>query len=210
MAQQQFYSISEAAKFLDVTTKTLRNWDAAKKFIADSKIGKERRYSKKQIEDKLGKSIENWIDPISSLDQKGIDSLVFIAEKNKEEMEFNHLSGDTLREKYESLYRKIYEKSALINRKVGHSGNFIVTSPEITAWLECCDKGFNPVNYDEPKDFESLLDPVQKRGIINCRWMLYSSRFLDPSVLLIGLKTKKEVALNTEALMLLQVKNFIL
>lgn len=107
--------------------------------------------------------------------------------------DFNCALGDTIMEKYESLYVKCYEMTNVL-LKMGAVGYFwIVTSPEVSSIFETVKSGFNPITAEE---FESemiggikpmgLLPQVSYRGAINARWRLYTDTMMPSNMLLIG------------------------
>jgi hypothetical protein len=58
--------------------------------------------------------------------------------------DFNTALGDTIKEKYESLYVKVVEISNVINRQCCSGANWIVTSPEVASIFETTAAGFAP------------------------------------------------------------------
>jgi hypothetical protein len=99
--------------------------------------------------------------------------------------DFNTAMGDTIKEKYESLYVKIVEVSAVIHRKTLRGGaNWIVTSPEVAAIFETATAGFAPA----PREtFTSSLG-IQYVGTVNARWRLYKDPLFPTGQLLMGYK----------------------
>lgn len=99
--------------------------------------------------------------------------------------DYNTTLGDTLKEKYESLYIKIVEMSAVIHRKTLRGGaNFIVTSPEVASIFETATAGFAP---DPSETFTSSLG-IQYVGTINKRWKIYKDPLFPTNQLLLGYK----------------------
>lgn len=99
--------------------------------------------------------------------------------------DFNTTLGDTIKEKYESLYVKTVEMSAVIHRKTLRGGaNWIVTSPEVAAIYETATAGFAP---DPSETFTSALG-IQYVGTINKRWKLYKDPLFPNNQLLMGYK----------------------
>jgi hypothetical protein len=59
--------------------------------------------------------------------------------------DFNTALGDTIKEKYESLYVKVVEVSNVVHRKTLRGGcNWLVTSPEVASIFETATAGFAP------------------------------------------------------------------
>lgn len=93
--------------------------------------------------------------------------------------------GETVKEKYESLYVKVVEVSNVIHRKTLRGGaNFIVTSPEVASVFETATAGFAPA---PSETFTSSLG-VQYVGTINNRWRLYKDPLFPTNQLLMGYK----------------------
>lgn len=93
--------------------------------------------------------------------------------------------GDTIKERYESLYVKIVEMSAVIHRKTLRGGaNWIVTSPEVASIFETATAGFAPA---PSETFTSNLG-IQYVGTINNRWKLYKDPLFRTNQLLMGYK----------------------
>ncbi len=99
--------------------------------------------------------------------------------------DFNTALGDTIKEKYESLYVKVVELSAVIHRKTLRGGaNWIVTSPEVASIFETATAGFAPA---PSESFTSSLG-VQYVGTVSNRWRLYKDPLFPSSQLLMGYK----------------------
>lgn len=99
--------------------------------------------------------------------------------------DFNTSLGTNLKERYESLYMKVVELSAVVHRKTLRGGcNWIVTSPEVASIFETATAGFAP----DPSDtFTSSLG-VQYVGTINKRWKLYKDPLFQSNQILLGYK----------------------
>jgi len=99
--------------------------------------------------------------------------------------DFNTSLGDTIKEKYESLYVKIVEISSVIHRKTLRGGaNFIVTSPDVASIFETATAGFAPA---PSETFTSSLG-IQYVGTVNNRWRLYKDPLFPSNQLLMGYK----------------------
>lgn len=99
--------------------------------------------------------------------------------------DFSTALGDTIKEKYESLYVKIVEMSAIIHRKTLRGGaNWIVTSPEVASIFETATAGFAPA---PSETFTSSLG-IQYVGTINNRWRLYKDPLFRTNQILMGYK----------------------
>lgn len=99
--------------------------------------------------------------------------------------DFNTALGDTIKEKYESLYVKVVEVSNVIHRKTLRGGaNWIVTSPEVASIFETATAGFAPASSET---FSSSLG-IQYVGTVNNRWRLYKDPLFPTSQLLMGYK----------------------
>lgn len=99
--------------------------------------------------------------------------------------DFNTALGDTIKEKYESLYVKIVEVSNVVHRKTLRGGcNWLVTSPEVASIFETATAGFAPAPTDT---FTGSLG-IQYVGTINNRWRLYKDPLFPTGQILLGYK----------------------
>lgn len=99
--------------------------------------------------------------------------------------DFNTALGDTIKEKYESLYVKVVELSAVVHRKTLRGGcNWLVTSPEVASIFETATAGFAPA---PSETFTSSLG-IQYVGTINNRWRLYKDPLFPQGQILCGYK----------------------
>lgn len=99
--------------------------------------------------------------------------------------DFNTAMGETIKEKYESLYVKLVEVSAVIHRKTLRGGaNWVVTSPEVASMFETATAGFAPA---PSETFTSSLG-IQYVGTVNNRWRLYKDPLFPSNQLVMGYK----------------------
>jgi hypothetical protein len=99
--------------------------------------------------------------------------------------DFNTALGDTIKEKYESLYVKIVEVSNVVHRKTLRGGaNWLVTSPEVASIFETATAGFAPA---PSETFTSSLG-IQYVGTVNNRWRLYKDPLFPTGQILMGYK----------------------
>lgn len=99
--------------------------------------------------------------------------------------DFNTALGDTIKEKYESLYVKVVEVSNVVHRKTLRGGaNWIVTSPEVASIFETATAGFAPANSET---FTSSLG-IQYVGTVNNRWRMYKDPLFPTGQILMGYK----------------------
>lgn len=99
--------------------------------------------------------------------------------------DYNTALGDTIKEKYESLYVKLVEAAAVIHRKTLRGGaNWVVTSPEVASMFETSTAGFAP---SPSQGFTSSLG-VQYVGTVNNRWQLYKDPLFQANQILMGYK----------------------
>ena len=99
--------------------------------------------------------------------------------------DFNTALGDTIKEKYESLYVKVVEVSNVVHRKTLRGGcNWLVTSPEVASVFETATAGFAPA---PSETFTSSLG-IQYVGTINNRWRLYKDPLFPQGQILMGYK----------------------
>lgn len=99
--------------------------------------------------------------------------------------DFNTALGETIKEKYESLYIKVVEVSNVIHRKTLRGGaNWLVTSPEVASIFETATAGFAPA---PSETFTSSLG-IQYVGSVNNRWRLYKDPLFPSNQILMGYK----------------------
>ena len=99
--------------------------------------------------------------------------------------DFSTSLGDTIKEKYESLYVKLTEISTIVHRKTLRGGaNFVVCSPEIAALFETATAGYAPTMSD---NFTSSLG-IQYVGAVNGKWRLYKDPLFNQRDILMGYK----------------------
>ena len=99
--------------------------------------------------------------------------------------DFSTALGDTIKEKYEALYVKLMEVSAVVHRKTLRGGaNWVVCSPEVASIFETATAGFAP----SPSDtFTSSLG-IQYVGTVNQKFRLYKDPLFPTSQILMGYK----------------------
>lgn len=99
--------------------------------------------------------------------------------------DFNTALGDTIKEKYESLYVKVVEVSNVVHRKTLRGGcNWLVTSPEVASIFETATAGFAPA----PSDTFTGSLGIQYVGTVNNRWRLYKDPLFAQGQILMGYK----------------------
>jgi hypothetical protein len=99
--------------------------------------------------------------------------------------DFNTALGDTIKEKYESLYIKVVEVSNVVHRKTLRGGaNWLITSPEVASIFETATAGFAPA---ASETFTSSLG-IQYVGTVNNRWRLYKDPLFPQGQILMGYK----------------------
>jgi hypothetical protein len=99
--------------------------------------------------------------------------------------DYNTALGETIKEKYESLYIKVVEVSNVIHRKTLRGGaNWLVTSPEVASIFETATAGFAP---SPSETFTSSLG-IQYVGTVNNRWRLYKDPLFPSNQILMGYK----------------------
>lgn len=108
--------------------------------------------------------------------------------------DFHSALGDTLMEKYESLYVHMVEVNNVILRKVPQEGYFwIATNKDIASFFETMprfttsqEKKFGPYPFDRQYQLGSS-EEVQDIGTINNRWRLFVCEKIPSNQMLIGL-----------------------
>jgi len=99
--------------------------------------------------------------------------------------DFNTAYGDTIKEKYESLYVKVVEVSNVVHRKTLRGGcNWLVCSPEIASIFETATAGFAPA---PSEGFTGSLG-IQWVGTVNNRWRIYKDPLFPTGQILMGYK----------------------
>jgi hypothetical protein len=99
--------------------------------------------------------------------------------------DFNTALGDTIKEKYESVFIKLVEISNVVHRKTLRGGcNWLVTSPEVASIFETATAGFAPAPSDT---FTSGLG-IQYVGSISNKWKLYKDPLFPTNQILLGYK----------------------
>ena len=99
--------------------------------------------------------------------------------------DFNTALGDTIKEKYESLYVKVVEVAAVVHRKTLRGGaNWMVTSPEVASIFETATAGFAPA----PSDTFTTSLGVQYVGTVNQKFRLYKDPLFPTGQILMGYK----------------------
>jgi len=97
--------------------------------------------------------------------------------------DFNTALGDTIKEKYESLFVKIVEVSNVVHRKTLRGGaNWIVTSPEVASMFETATAGFAP---QQSENFTSSIG-IQYVGSVASRWRVYKDPLFPTNQILLG------------------------
>jgi hypothetical protein len=98
--------------------------------------------------------------------------------------DFNTALGDTIREKYESLYIKLVEVTNVMIKK-GAAGLFwVAVSPELGTVLEVATYNYYIMKCDE--QIELGTKKVYKQGIMQRKWTVYVDPSLEPSQMLVG------------------------
>lgn len=97
--------------------------------------------------------------------------------------DFRTALGDTMKERYESIYIKIVEISSVIHRKTLRGGaNWIVMNPKIAKIFTAACGFFSPPESSPAGE----QDDIRYIGTINCRWRLYVDPKYPVDDLLIG------------------------
>jgi hypothetical protein len=129
--------------------------------------------------------------------------------------DFNSALGDTIMERYESLYCKMIELNNTLITK-GAAGYFwIVTSPEIASIFETATSGFHPISSEEFEGSNEIIGGVRAQGVskfqfcgtVNGRWRLNKSSDIPSNMLLMGCNDTLESPSHYGRMMVL---NFIL
>lgn len=125
--------------------------------------------------------------------------------------DFNSALGDTIMEKYESLYVKVAEMTNVLLKKGAKGYFWIVCNPEVASIFETATTGYRPCACDEDLLLHGQqpmgLSEVRHLGLINAKWRLYVDTEMEPNKLLIGCNDKREDNLHYARL---SISNFII
>jgi hypothetical protein len=118
--------------------------------------------------------------------------------------DFNCALGDTIREKYESLYVKTVDMNNALIKK-GAAGYFwITTSSEVASIFETVTYGFTPISSEEWEAQGNIaykmiggvhpqgVPSVSYCGSINSKWRLYKDTEMPVGMLLMGCNDTRE------------------
>lgn len=103
--------------------------------------------------------------------------------------DFNTALGDTIKEKYESLYVKLVEVTNVLLAKGAKGYFWIATSPSIASIFETATCGFWPTYNERDKIggvFPMGLPQVSYIGAINSKWRLYADPTLKENQVIVG------------------------
>lgn len=99
--------------------------------------------------------------------------------------DYNTTLGDTIKEKYESLFIKLTEISNVIHRKTLRGGaNWLVMSPEVASIIECATAGFAPI----PSDNFTMGAGIQYVGAVAKKWQIFKDPLFQVNQILMGYK----------------------
>jgi len=161
---------TEIAKLDKITIPLIRH--QYPQLIADKLV--EPKKKSESYETKYTKGFETFFnhDEIVELSNKA---------ENVIELDWNKLLGDTIKERYESLYLVVLNLTKDLSKDDPKKRtSWIVTSPELASIFETATAGFSPAgSYDE-------TNKVLFAGTINGRWYLYKDYEIDKNIILIG------------------------
>lgn len=115
-------------------------------------------------------------------------------------LDFATMLGDTIKEKYESIYVKCVELNNVLIKK-GAAGHFwIVTSPEIASIFQTATTGYYPSPSMDNVNFVGGVfaqggyseRTVRYEGAINALWRLYIDNGMDNETMLMGCNDEQE------------------
>lgn len=100
--------------------------------------------------------------------------------------DFASALGDTIKEKYESLYIKLIEVTNVLKLKNNNeSPDIFITSPQISSVFEAATSG---VGWGGPDLFQ--FEPMVYVGTINMKWRLYKCLNIQANQILLGYSVK--------------------
>jgi hypothetical protein len=131
--------------------------------------------------------------------------------------DFNSALGDTIMEKYESLYVKAVELNNVLMRKGAVGYFWIVTSPEVASIFETATAGFHPSpseEFDRMAEYKAI-DGVMPQGLptmhycggVNRKWRLYKYSEVPTNMFLMGCNDQREDSSHYGRMM---IANFII
>jgi hypothetical protein len=106
--------------------------------------------------------------------------------------DYDCILGDTIKEKYESVYCKLVELTNVLIRKGAKGYFWIAASPEIISMFECCTAGFFPTSCNELGIMPMGLPVVTYHGSLSYKWRLYSDTMMERNTLIIGCNDERE------------------
>lgn len=108
--------------------------------------------------------------------------------------DWNTALGDTVKEKYESLYVKLVELTNVMVVKGAKGYFWIVAAPEIGSIFETATAGFFPAlcdgNYSQQVPLG--VPDIYELGLVNRKWKLFVDPSLDNTTVLIGVGMENE------------------
>jgi hypothetical protein len=125
---------------------------------------------------------------------------------------FNTFLGDTIKEKYESLFVIICKETNLLLQR-GAAGYFwIVSSPDVSSIFETVTTGYEPWPYAYTPhllngQYPMGLAAVDFCGVLNCKWRLYKNAAFPANQIIIGANDKLE---DFDHYTKLKIANFII
>jgi hypothetical protein len=109
--------------------------------------------------------------------------------------DFNTVLGQSLRERYETLYIKVHELTNVLVKN-GAAGYFwVVCAPEVSSIFETSLSNFLSIGSEE---FEkqiamgNLDKDLQYKGLVNLRWRLYTDSQMEANCLIVGVNDTLE------------------
>ena len=105
--------------------------------------------------------------------------------------DFNTALGNTIREKYESLYVKLVEITNVMLRKGAKGYFWIVSSPEVASIFETANYSFHPVGSLYDSQMPMGGSEIYEIGVLDHRWRLYVDHNIEQNVVLVGVGMEK-------------------
>ncbi len=121
--------------------------------------------------------------------------------------DFNSALGDTIMEKYESLYVKLVEINNVLIHKGAKGFFWIAAGPEVASIFETATAGFAPALSSFGDQVPLGMTNVYAIGTINRRWKIYCDPAIDSNLLIMGVGMEKEPDCNYAAL---RIANFVI
>lgn len=119
--------------------------------------------------------------------------------------DWNAALGDTVKEKYESLYCKLVELTYVLVTKGAKGYFWIVASPEVGSIFETA--GFCPSNTEYGEQIPLGIPDIYELGTMSRKWKVFVDTNMQQEVILVGAGMNEE---DPKYYGVLKIANFII